>query len=180
MAKALFVTTKDIKRYSVLSGSVDPDKFIYMVEISMDTEVQNFMGTKLYEQIQALILNNEINLPANDKFKQLLETYLKPMTIYWALTYYMPFAAYTVANGGVYKHQSESSESVSKEEVDYLTNKYRDIAQFYTNNFVSYMCFNQNLFPEYNANTEDDFFPAGEDSFGGWVLWDINKKKKIL
>ena len=32
------------------------------------------------------------------------------------------------------------------------------------------MCFNQNLFPEYNANTEDDFFPAGEDSFGGWVL----------
>jgi len=28
MATALFVTTKDIKRYSVLSGNVDPDKFI--------------------------------------------------------------------------------------------------------------------------------------------------------
>ena len=170
MATALFVTTKDLKRYSVLSGNIDPDKFVYMIEISMDTEVQIYLGTKLYQKLQDLIIAGTINDPANAAYKTLLETYVKPMTIYWALVYYMPFAAYTVANGGVYKHQSESSESVSKEEVDYLTNKYRDIAQFYTNNFVSYMCFNQNLFPEYNANTEDDFFPAGEDSFGGWVL----------
>tara|TARA_R110000744_G_scaffold143565_2_gene255537 strand:- start:15475 stop:15987 length:513 start_codon:yes stop_codon:yes gene_type:complete len=170
MATALFVTTKDIKRYSVLSGSVDPDKFIYMVEISMDTEVQNFMGTKLFEKVQDLILNNDINQPAFAKYKDLLETYLKPMTIYWALVYLMPFAAYTVANGGVYKHQSESSSTVSKEEVDYLTNKYRDIAQFYTNNFVNYMTFNQSDFPEYNENSEDDFFPAGETTFGGWIL----------
>lgn len=170
MATALFVTTKDIKRYSVLSGSVDPDKFIYMVEIAMDTEVQNFMGTKLFEKVQDLILNNDINQPGFVKYKDLLETYLKPMTIYWALVYLMPFAAYTVANGGVYKHQSESSSTVSKEEVDYLTNKYRDIAQFYTNNFVNYMTFNQSQFPEYNENTEDDFFPAGETTFGGWIL----------
>ena len=47
MAKALFITTKDIKRYSVLSGNVDPDRFIYMVEIAQDTEVQNYLGTKL-------------------------------------------------------------------------------------------------------------------------------------
>tara|TARA_R110000824_G_scaffold366831_1_gene555952 strand:- start:148 stop:663 length:516 start_codon:yes stop_codon:yes gene_type:complete len=171
MAKALFITTKDIKRYSVLSGSVDPDKFIYMVEIAQDTEVQNYLGTKLLEKIQDLILAGTINDPANAAYKTLLETYIKPMTIYWALVCYMPFAAYTVANGGVYKHTSESSITVDKEEVDYLVEKYRDIAQFYTNNFIDFMVYNQNTYPEYNANTQDDTYPdTANADFGGWVL----------
>jgi len=166
MAKALFITTKDIKRYSVLSG-----KFIYMVEIAQDTEVQNYLGTKLLEKIQALIIAGTINDPANAAYKTLLETYVKPMTIYWALVCYMPFAAYTVANGGVYKHTSESSVTVDKDEVDYLVEKYRDIAQFYTNNFIDFMVYNQNTYPEYNANTQDDTYPDTSNAdFGGWVL----------
>ena len=171
MAKALFITTEDIKRYSVLSGNVDPDKFIYMVEISQDTEVQNYLGTQLLEKLQDLILAGTIGLPANAAYKTLLETYVKPMTIYWALVCYMPFAAYTVANGGVYKHTSESSETVSKDEVDYLVEKYRDIAQFYTNNFIDFMVYNQATYPEYNANTNDDIYPDTSNAdFGGWVL----------
>ena len=171
MAKALFITTKDIKRYSVLSGSVDPDRFIYMVEIAQDTEVQNYLGTQLLEKIQDLILAGTINDPANAAYKTLLETYIKPMTIYWALVCYMPFAAYTVANGGVYKHTSESSVTVDKDEVDYLVEKYRDIAQFYTNNFIDFMVYNQNTYPEYNANTQNDTFPdTANADFGGWVL----------
>jgi hypothetical protein len=171
MAKALFITTKDVKRYSVLSGNVDPDKFIYMVEIAQDTEVQNYLGTKLLEKIQDLIIAGTINDPANAAYKTLLETYVKPMTIYWALVCYMPFAAYTVANGGVYKHTSESSVTVDKDEVDYLVEKYRDIAQFYTNNFIDFMVYNQNTYPEYNANTQDDTYPDTSNAdFGGWVL----------
>ena len=81
MAKALFITTQDIKRYSVLSGNVDPDKFIYMVEISMDTEIQNRLGTVLFQKIQALIIAGTVNDPANAAYKTLLETYVKPMTI---------------------------------------------------------------------------------------------------
>ena len=171
MAKALFITTQDIKRYSVLSGNVDPDKFIYMVEIAQDTEVQNYLGTQLLEKIQDLILLGTINDPANVAYKTLLETYVKPMTIYWALTCYMPFAAFTVANGGVYKHTSESAETVSKDEVDYLVESYRSIAQFYTNNFIDFMVYNQTTYPEYNANTNDDIFPdTANADFGGWVL----------
>ena len=171
MAKALFITTQDIKRYSVLSGNVDPDKFIYMVEIAQDTEIQNYLGTVLLEKLQALIIAGTVNDPANLAYKTLLETYVKPMTIYWALVLYMPFAAYTIANGGVYKHTSESSETVSKDEVDYLAEKYRDIAQFYTNNFINFMVYNQTTYPEYNANTQDQTYPdTASADFGGWVL----------
>ena len=171
MAKALFITTQDIKRYSVISGSVDPDKLIFYVEIAQDTEIQNYLGTVLLEKLQALIIAGTVNDPANLAYKTLLETYVKPMTIFWALVLYMPFAAYTIANGGVYKHTSESSETVSKDEVDYLAEKYRDIAQYYTNNFVSFMIYNQTKYPEYNANTNDDTYPDTSNAdFGGWVL----------
>ena len=171
MAKALFITTQDIKRYSVISGSVDPDKLIFYVEIAQDTEIQNYLGTVLLEKLQALIIAGTVNDPANLAYKTLLETYVKPMTIFWALVLYMPFAAYTIANGGVYKHTSESSETVSKDEVDYLAEKYRDIAQYYTNNFINFMVYNQTTYPEYNANTNDDTYPDTSNAdFGGWVL----------
>lgn len=171
MAKALFITTQDIKRYSVLSGNVDPDRFIYMVEIAQDTEVQNYLGTRLLEKLQDLILAGTIDQPANSAYKTLLETYVKPMTIYWALVCFMPFATYTVGAKGVFKGQSENALTVDKEEVDYLVEKYRDIAQFYTNNFIDFMIYNQTTYPEYNANTEDDTYPDTSNSdFGGWVL----------
>ena len=171
MAKALFITSKDIKRYSVLSGSVDVDRFIYMVEIAQDTEIQNYLGTKLLEKLQALIIAGTIDQPANSAYKILLETYVKPMTIYWALVCYMPFAAYTVGAKGVFKGQSENALTVDKEEVDYLVEKYRDIAQFYTNNFIDFMIYNQTTYPEYNQNENSDTYPDTSNSdFGGWVL----------
>jgi hypothetical protein len=171
MAKALFITTEDIKRYSVISGSVDPDKLIFYVEIAQDTEIQNYLGTVLLEKLQALIIAGTVNDPANAAYKTLLETYVKPMTIYWSLVQLMSFIPYTIANGGVYKHTSESSETVSKDEVDYLAEKYRDIAQFYTNNFIDFMVYNQTTYPEYNANTNDDTYPDTSNAdFGGWVL----------
>ena len=155
----------------MLSGSVDPDKFIYMVEIAQDTEVQNYLGTKLLEKLQDLILAGTINDPANAAYKTLLETYIKPMTIYWALVCYMPFAAYSVGAKGVFKGSSETAETVDKDEVDYLVEKYRDIAQFYTNNFIDFMVYNQTTYPEYNANTQDDIYPdTANADFGGWVL----------
>lgn len=171
MAKALFITSKDIKRYSILSGNVDPDKFIYMVEIAQDTEVQNYLGTQLLEKLQDLILAGTIGLPANAAYKTLLETYVKPMTIYWALVCYMPFAAYQVGAKGVFKGQSENALTVDKDEVDYLVESYRTIAQFYTNNFTDFMVYNQTTYPEYNSNSEDDIYPDTSNAdFGGWVL----------
>jgi len=171
MAKALFITSQDIKRYSILSGSVDPDKFLTMVEIAQDTEVQNYLGTKLLEKLQNLILAGTVDLPANSNYKLLLETYVKPMTIYWSLVVYMPFAAYSVANNGVFKRTAEGSITVEKTEVDYLVEKYRDVAQYYTNNFTSYMIYNESLFPEYLSNSENDVYPDTSNAdFGGWVL----------
>jgi hypothetical protein len=168
--KAIFITANDLKRYSVINGNVDNDKFMQFIEIAQDIHIQNYLGTDLYEKLQSLIINNTINNVVNADYKLLLDTYAKPMLIHWAMVEYLPYAAYTVANGGVYKHSSETSQTVDKNEVDFLIEKQRNTAEHYTRRFIDFMCFNSSTYPEYNSNSNGDVYPDKKSNFGGWVL----------
>lgn len=107
-------------------------------------------------------------IPTN--YNNLLVTYVKPMLIHWAMVEYLPFAAYTISNKGVYKHGSENATNAEKNEIDFLLEKERKIAQHYTERFIDYISFNQNLFPEYNSNSNGDMYPDTNNNFIGWVL----------
>ncbi len=169
MAKAILITTTDLKKHSIINGNVDNDKFIQYINISQDIHLQQYLGTDLLVKIQSL-LPTDIDLAGNAAYKTLLETYIKPMLIHWGMVEFLPFAAYTIANGGVYKHQSENSISVDKNEVDYLVEKERDIAQSYTRRFIDYICENNATYPEYNSNSGSDVQPKKDSNFGGWYL----------
>ena len=83
---------------------------------------------------------------------------------------FLPYSAYTIANKGVYKHGAENSETVSKDEVDFMIEKQRQTAMHYKERFVDYICNNNSLFPEYNSNTGSDMTPNSDTDFTGWVL----------
>jgi hypothetical protein len=148
MATALLITRDDIVRLTALNGNTDVDKYIQFVKIAQDIHIQNYLGTKLLQKIQADIIAGTLS----GNYESLVETYVKPMLIHWSLVEYLPFAAYTIANKGVYKHSSENSENVEKNEVDFLIEKERQIAQHYTERFIDYIVFNNDLFPEYTLN----------------------------
>jgi hypothetical protein len=103
-------------------------------------------------------------------YNNLLVTYVKPMLIHWAMVEYLPFAAYTIANKGVYKHNSENATNVEKVEIDFLIEKERSIAQHYTERFIDYISFNNDLFPEYNSNSNGDMYPDTNNNYTGWYL----------
>jgi hypothetical protein len=92
------------------------------------------------------------------------------MLIHYAMVDYLPFAAYQIKNGGVFKHRSENGDAATKEEVDYLVQRERDIAEYYTRRFIDYMSFNQESFPEYYTNSNDDIHPDTNATFNGWVI----------
>jgi hypothetical protein len=166
MAQSLFVTREDIVKFTAMNGNVDTDKFIQFVKIAQDIHIQNYLGTKLFDKINDDIVAGTLANP----YLALLKDYIKPMVIHFAMVEYLPFAAYTIANKGVFKHNSENSTNVEKNEVDFLIEKERDIAQHYTNRFLDYICYNTATFPEYNTNSNGDMFPDSDSSFTGWVL----------
>ena len=163
---ALFISRTDLVRNTILDGNVDTDKFIHFVKIAQEIHVRNYLGTDLYNKISADIVAGTLG----GNYLTLVNTYVQPMLIHFAMADYLPFAAYQVKNSGVFKHISENATSVEKGEVDYLVNKEREFADYYTRRFIDYMSFNQNLFPEYRSNSNDDIFPDSDATFSGWVL----------
>ena len=166
MATALFITPKDLKQNSLIDGSVDTDKFIQFIKIAQEIHIQNYLGTKLYNKIS----NDIIAGTLTGNYLTLVTDYIKDMLIHYAMVDYLPFSAYQVANGGVFKHNSENSTNATKQEIDSLAEKHRQFAQFYTRRFIDYMSFNNSLFPEYNTASNDDMYPDKEANFTGWVL----------
>ena len=166
MAEALLITRQDVVKFTAMNGNVDTDNFIQYVKIAQDIHIQNYLGTDLLEKIKSDIENDTLS----GDYLALTVTYVKPMLIHWAMVEYLPFAAYTIANKGVYKHNSENATNVEKNEIDFLIEKERQIAQHYTERFIEHISFNTDKFPEYNSNSNGDMYPDTNNNYTGWYL----------
>jgi len=166
MATALFIKRQDLVKNSILDGNVDTDKFIPYIKIAQEIHIRNYLGTDLYNKISADIVAGTLS----GDYLELVNTFIQPMLIHYAMVDYLPFAAFQIKNGGIFKHRSENGDAATKDEVDYLVQRERDIAEYYTRRFVDYMSFNQESFPEYYTNSNDDIHPDTNATFHGWNL----------
>lgn len=169
MATALFISRTDLVKNTFIDGNLDTDKFLQFIKIAQEIHIRNFIGTKLYDKISTDILGTG-GASLSGAYLTLVNKYLQPMLIHYAMIDYLPFAAYQVKNGGVFKHISENAESVSKTEVDYLVNKEREFAEYYTRRMIDYVTYNIGNFPEYQTNNNEDVYPDKDSLFNGWVL----------
>lgn len=167
MATALFINRTDLVKNTFINGSVDTDRFIQVIKISQFQHLQIYCGTALYDQLSDAILNNSVSTDQ----RALLNDYLQPMLIHYSMVDYIPIASFEIKNGGLFKHTSENGQAATKEEIDFLTQKHRSYAEFYTRRFVDYMSFNASeKFPKYYENRDEDMYPSKSASFVGWVL----------
>ena len=166
MATALFISRTDLVKNTVIDGNTDTDSFIQFVKIAQEIHIQNYLGTKLYNRIASDIIADTLT----GDYLTLVTDYVQPMLIHYAMVDYLPFAAYQVKSGGIFKHTSENAETVSKDEVDYLVQKEREFAEYYTRRFVDFICFDSSKFPEYTQNTESDVYPDKDTNNSNWVL----------
>ena len=169
--KALFITVQDLKDKSIIDGNTDADKLIHFIEVAQDMHIQNYLGGRLYDRLQELIISSAIDVPANSDYKSLRDDYLKPMLIWFTQMEYLPFAMFKINNGGVSKHRSEDAEGVDFRDIDRMQSKITGRAEFYTNRFIDYMCNNSIKFPEYTQNQNGDLYPDKEsNNFSSFVL----------
>lgn len=166
MAEILLISHSDIVKFTALNGSVDVDKYIGFVKIAQDIHVQNYLGTNLFNKIKTDIQNNVLASP----YTTLVNTYIKPMLLHWSLVEYLPYSAYTIANKGVYKHGAENSQSVEKNELEFLINKQESVANHYTTRMIKYLCSYSNLFPEYSVTNNGEMQSDRDNNFTSWHL----------
>jgi len=163
--EALLITRNDLVKFTAVNGNLDADKFMQFIKIAQDIHVQNYLGTQLFDKLKQLIVDGDVDDVGNEDYKNLLVTFVKPCLIHWAMTEYLPWAAYTISNKGVYKHGSENAENVDKNEIDFLITKEKIIAGSYAEKLIDHLINNSALYPEYNTNGAGDTFPDSSNSF---------------
>lgn len=166
MSKALLINREDLVRFTPLSGNMDFDKVIQYVEIAQDIHVHELLGTKLYERIQSDIIAGTLS----GSYADLVSTYVKPILAQYSLLEYLPFSQYTINNKGVFKHTSENSNAINKDDMESMTEATRDTAQHYAKRMIDYICANPTLFSEYLTNNNGDIKPVKKSTFGGWHI----------
>ena len=168
--KVTLITLKDLKKKSIIDGNLDGDKIVQFIEVAQDTYIQPRLGTKLYEALMELVFSNDIDLAENSNYKLLHTEYVKPMLVWYAQAIYMDFAPYKIANGGVYKHTSENADLPAETELASIKASMIEYAEFYVKRFEDYMCYNKDLFDEYDDNEDEDMRPENRVNFSNWVL----------
>ncbi len=166
MAKALFVTRQDISVFTAANGNIDNDKILPFINQAQKIHIQNYLGTDLYNKIQADIVAGTLA----GVYLTLVTDYVKDMLLHWSMVEYLPYAGVNISNGGIYTKNPENSTALSKDHVDALIEKSRDTAQFYTRRFIDHMTYNLSSYPEYQSNSNDDMYPDDIAENRGWVL----------
>ena len=82
MATVLFINRTDLVRNSIMDGNVDTDKFIFFISTAQKIHIQEYLGTKMYNGLTAAIVAG-IDLPANARWKLLLDDYVVDMLIWF-------------------------------------------------------------------------------------------------
>ena len=165
MAQVLFINRDDLVRFTSANGNIDTDRFIQYIFISQSIQIQRFLGTELYQQLETKITNNNLT----GHYLTLVQDYIKQALCHWAMVEFLPYAAYSISNNGIFKRTAENSVNADKNEVDFLIEKENlsnlsDQKNDYLQDQASAH------FPEYYANSFPDIYPDDQANFGGWQL----------
>lgn len=160
----LLINPTDIAKTSILGGNVDKDKYRYCVYNAQIIVLEPLLGTELYNKVLAEAeANTLVGL-----YLDLYTKFLKPILKNEALAEYLEVASYSVTNGGVFKHSPESSTVVEKDEVQYLAQKYHNIADVYVTRFNKWIC--KNTISEYKTWQDEVNAVRNLDLKSGWHL----------
>ena len=167
MAKVLFIQPKDIKEFTASNGNIDVDKLLPYIYQSQTIEVQRLLGTKLYDKLISDITGGTLT----GNYQTLVNTYIKPILIHYAMMYALPYLSVTISNGGVYRNNPENATALSSDEINTLVEKERDAAQYFSQRMIDFLNFNASaMFSEYYTNSNEDISPDYDDNFNGWLI----------
>ena len=152
MAFGLFISRNDIIKNTPLQGAIDADKLLPFIKTAQTKYLENLLGTVLYNKLQDDI---ESQTAFTGYYQTLMEEYVKPTVIWYACVEYIPFSGTSFKSEGAVKHKSEQSEAVPKTEIDYLTQKAQDNAEWYATRLQDYLIANSSNIPEFLETTGD-------------------------
>ena len=168
MAFGLFISRNDIIKNTPLQGAVDADRLLPFVRTAQEKYILNLLGTVLYNKLQDDV---ESQTPFTGYYQTLMEDYVKPTLIWYACVEFIPFSATQFKSEGAVKYKSEQSEAVGKNEIDYLTQKAQDNAEYYATRMQDYLIAYSTQIPEFleSVGNSTQIYPDQSNQYFGGI-----------
>ena len=169
MAYALFITRNDIIKNTPLQGSIDADRLLNFVRTAQDKYLLNLLGTVLFKYLQLQISAGTVDT-LGPYYQDLLNDHIKPTLIWYAVVEYLPYSNIQFKSEGAVKHKSEQSDSVDKNQIDYLLQKSLNNADYYATRMQNYLIAYSRQIPQYlqSVGNQTQVYPdMGNAYFGG-------------
>ena len=168
MAIFLFVQPSEIAESTLIGGNVDIDKYAYTIELVQISVIEPLLGTELYDYI---VSGATASTLAGD-YLTLYTDYVQKIVKYQAVAEILDTHSYVVDNSGIIKNTPVNAEVVSKEEVQFLSQKYSAIAQMYVQRFKKWIC--KNIITEYKTIQDEVNAERYIKLTGGWYFGSQN------
>jgi hypothetical protein len=185
----LFIDDEYLKTYTPLGKSIDVDQIYPFIQEAQDIYTQDLLGTPLYNYLEyklysgltfstAYFIQQEIDL-INIASKALA---------YWTIYLALPHLAIQIRNIGVARATSDNTAVSTVQELKYIREEMQNLAEFWNQRVVNFLCENSTYFPLYGA-ASDDMYPQTyqydsdiyiEDRFKDISLEELKFLKKYL
>tara|TARA_R110001592_G_C12949050_1_gene731177 strand:+ start:216 stop:797 length:582 start_codon:yes stop_codon:yes gene_type:complete len=176
--QVLYISENRLKESTTINQNVDTELLIPNIKIAQDKYILTALGSKLDDHLQSLISAGTLDDVGNENFEKLVNTYIQPALVQWTLYESIIFLGFKFKNKDIMRKSSETGQPASLDDLKFLRDEIQNTAQWYTERLIDYLCHNNNLFPQYSQNTNEDVSPSRHNYFNGMNL-ELQPKRRI-
>jgi len=148
----LFVSEEKLKSFTSINYNVSPADLQPFVLQAQDVYLQNYIGATYYHALQTRILANTLTVADQSLLDNYIGNALVNFTLYMAL----PFLKYKILNKSVMNPTSESSAETNFQELTFIMNQVKQVAESYTKQMILWMQNHPSDYPEYITQNYKD------------------------
>lgn len=160
MAQVYFISETKLKDYTSISQNVDSGSLRQAIRTAQLINLQETLGTSLYNKLSDLVDSGDISLSGNSNYKTLLDDYVVDVVIQYSLFYALDDFIYKFMNVGLVQGFSEQGSSLDINTFKMIKNGARDRAEWFDNRLREHLFNNDNLYPAYETSTTDGTLPG--------------------
>lgn len=141
----LLISDTAIKERTGLHTNVDPKLIYPEIKCAQDMYIEPILGTNLFKRLQADVDAGTVE----GVYKDLMDNMIADALIYYTMTVLPITTSYQIWNKGVVRRSGNDTESVSRSELNDLSNSFKDKAEFYADRLRRYLRQYATQYPEY-------------------------------
>lgn len=160
--EVLLVSQEKMTAYTNLNQNLSPDLLLQHVYNAQNTYLINLIGSSFYRELKDQVRSNSVT-PANKLF---LDDYVGNVVLNYAFFMAIPYLKYKFFNKSVLSPKSETADSTTLEEIQFLMREVRNVADQYAMLLQRFLYYHSNEYPLWNsANLKDGVIPNKSSPF---------------